>query len=107
MATVCSIYELEQNMTVKNDEWNIDFDSSLLLCRYTYRTRCLYCDGFAVNTHVTVEEKCFVCGPRHPTVEEMCFLRGTCRVSSERMLHKDYYRKSSAEKIFGRGSQGA
>jgi hypothetical protein len=27
--------------------------------------------------------------------------------SSQRMLRKDYYRKSSVEKISGRGSQGA
>jgi hypothetical protein len=27
--------------------------------------------------------------------------------SSERKLHKDYYRKSSVEKVSGRGSQGA
>jgi hypothetical protein len=27
--------------------------------------------------------------------------------SSERMLHKDYYRKGSVEKISGRGSQEA
>jgi hypothetical protein len=27
--------------------------------------------------------------------------------SSERAIHKDYYRKSSAEKVSGHGSQGA
>jgi hypothetical protein len=35
------------------------------------------------------------------------FIRDKPVFSSERMLHKDYYRKSSVEKISGRGSQGA
>jgi hypothetical protein len=37
------------------------------------------------------------------------FVRDKPIFSSERMLHKDYYRRSSAEKkkMSGRGSQGA
>jgi hypothetical protein len=35
------------------------------------------------------------------------FIRDKPIFSSERTLHKDYYRKSSVEKICGRGSQGA
>jgi hypothetical protein len=48
--------------------------------------------------------------------ENRVFLRGPCRevilktngaTQSEKILHKDYYRKSSAEKsMSGRGSQG-
>jgi hypothetical protein len=35
------------------------------------------------------------------------FVRDKPIFSSERMLHKDYYRRSSVEKKNGRGSQGA
>jgi hypothetical protein len=35
------------------------------------------------------------------------FIRDKPIFSSERMLHKDYYRKGSVEKLTGRESQGA
>jgi hypothetical protein len=35
------------------------------------------------------------------------FIRDSPIFSSERRLHKEYYRKGSVEKIFGRESQGA
>jgi hypothetical protein len=34
------------------------------------------------------------------------FIRDKPIFSSERVLHEDYYRKGSVEKISGRGSQG-
>jgi hypothetical protein len=35
------------------------------------------------------------------------FIRDKHILLSERILHKDYYRKRSAKKEYGRGSQGA
>jgi hypothetical protein len=49
-----------------------------------------------------MEEAVFSVGPHHGYVTRISPI-----FSSERMLRKGYYRKSSVEKISGRGSQGA
>jgi hypothetical protein len=61
-------------------------------------------DSFEVQ-----EEKCSVtwlCGKYTLDERLSIFIRDNPIFSSERMLHKDYYCKSSVERISSRGSQG-